>query len=129
MTTPVSFNLAKLLKENGFDVLCSQAISEVDKELYHSYGQSINWNERPTKNDALISAPTIAEVVMWLYEKHTLWVIIYLMERSSDWSIYFDFSIKRKERGLINISTKLEEFDTPTAAYEAAIEYCLTKLL
>lgn len=95
MNTPVNFELAKLLKEKGYRIL----------------------------PDFKSSYPTIAEVVMWLYEKHGIWI-------SVDWTVFFKekvwfYSIRQK-----NQSSKLKRlFNSPTEAYEAAITYTLTKLI
>ena len=61
MNTTVSFEIAKLLKEKGFD--------EQLNYYYDSFGDigsskiKVNWNE---SEELLCSAPTIAEVVMWI---------------------------------------------------------------
>lgn len=48
MNTPVSFPLAKLLKEKGFD----------EQWNIHMY------------------TPTISDVVMWLHKKHKIWISV-----------------------------------------------------
>lgn len=121
MTTPVSFSIAKLLKEKGFDV--------EDRKRYQMYGsQSIPQLERYSEvrwnlyKDYYL-APTIADVIMWLYEKHGIWISV-----QRDWDIGqclgFE-AIIDDNSGIINTPT----FNTPTEAYEAAIKFCLTKLV
>ena len=102
MTTPVSFEIAKLLKDKGFDENCIAYYDEAnlfDVRYYidslNSFAvQTINRNNHGTAsiNNSYIktnyfftsidnevfdvyTAPTIAEVVMWLYEKHSLWIL------------------------------------------------------
>jgi len=66
--------------------------------------------------------PTISDVVMWLYEKHGIWVHS---------EICFD------GKGFIPKITEVVEnqypyntqFNSPTEAYEAAIEYTLNNLI
>lgn len=89
MTAPVKFELAKLLKEKDeiFDVTST------------------------------LDYPTITEVVMWLYEKHGIWISV---EQNS-------FIGGGKSSFISNV--KRAEYNSPTEAYEAAIEYCLTKLI
>lgn len=94
MNTPVDFKLAELLKEKGYRIL---------PDFESSY-------------------PTIAEVVMWLYEKHGIWVVV-------DYSLgQFSPVIKRQGQKAIPIK-HWNFFPTPTEAYEVAIEYTLTKIL
>lgn len=101
MNTPISFEIAKLLKEKGYKLL---------PEFESSY-------------------PTIAEVVMWLYEQHGIWVTVYTMDKwlpnGNDREQLFDYSIKQMKLGLIDVPKKPEEFDSPTEAYEAAIKCSL----
>lgn len=117
MNTPVSFELAKLLKEKGFD-------EEIDT-IYDSIGMTDD-NYYLTPNSELvegISAPTIAEVVMWLYEKHGVWISVQPISMHK-WKFYlYTNSITSVQ----NIS--LVEANSPTEAYEAAIEYTLKNLI
>ena len=104
MKTPVSFEIAKLLKEKDeiFDVTST------------------------------LDYPTIAEVVMWLYEKHRIWISVYTMEtwpNGNERKQLFDYSLKQMRFGLIDISKKPEEFNSPTEAYEASIEFTLKNLI
>lgn len=128
MTTPVKFELAKLLKEKGYD--------NPTRDCYNVHGLSFSngWCEyieddfefdglvranKLRKEDTL--APTIAEVVMWLYEKHGIWISVDFNFKTS-W--FYDIVILSEEGGNI-----LDNFNSPTEAYEAAIEYCLTNLV
>ena len=122
MTTPVSFDLAKLLREKGFDK---------EAKCYHSDGtfqdrQNLyNYNDSMFQHgeDYLISAPTIAQVVMWLYEKHKLFITLYPYDEFRE-DLFSFLIIKRSG----NYRDKFP-YNTPTQAYEAAIEYCLTNLI
>ena len=71
-----------------------------------------------------------SEVVDWLYTNRGIWISVYIMERSNDRSIFFDYDIKIKgsEFGLINVSKPLQEFKTPEAAYCNAIKNTLMNL-
>jgi hypothetical protein len=139
MNTPVSFEIAKLLKEKGFDKPCLQAyrvwrgnIRKTDKtpleeigveyEPYmRGYNASVTYY---TQSESHTVAPTIAEVVMWLYEKHGIWIVI-LPELLNGTEIRYYPSVF--EQG---IGEDLESyFNSPTEAYEAAIEYVLKNLL
>ena len=62
----------------------------------------------------------IMQVVMWLYEKHGIWI------SSTHVRNRFRYEIIKKY-GTIDYSSF--DFKSPTEAYEEAIEYCLTKLI
>lgn len=151
MNTSVSFELAKLLKEKGFSWECSHFYckSKYDKKFYLTTGTEYesdrdciwDWNLNGGKSGTLLktipypndkdaiyySAPTIAEVVMWLYEKHGIW--IYVDTSSVRKWVYF-INLVDNDYFLNSDSTECGElyFNSPTEAYEAAIEHCLTKL-
>ena len=88
-----------------------------------------NWNNGmgsyPTKaEEVACSAPTIAEVVMWVYEKHGIWINVERHEPKSlfNWVIIYQDDVAVKE-------SRGNGYKSPTEAYEAAIEYCLTNLI
>lgn len=113
MNTPVSFELAKLLKEKGFDEVCQQWYS-VEGGLYY---QDEFDNNRGFIPVCECEAPTIAEVVMWLYEKHGIWI-----EVRKSYTDGFVAIIKSPR-------IELDKCSSPTEAYEAAIEYTLKNLI
>jgi hypothetical protein len=109
MNKPISYPLAKLLKEKGFDEPCPN--------LYYQ-------PERCKK-------PTIAEVVMWLYEKHGIWVSV-SVDTLFNKGKFCILIYKDKGLGLENYpldNTEFSPYESPTEAYEVAIEYTLTKLI
>lgn len=95
MTTPVKFELAKLLIQKEYDL-------------------------HPDFKD---SYPTIAEVVMWLYEKYGIWVSV---NREPESGVFF-FSVDKNKGDFF--FDKGDDYSSPTESYEAAIEYCLTNLI
>jgi len=133
MNNPVNFETAKLLKEKGFDIRVKPFYNGLkNNELIISdiIGTDNNLPD-------WYPAPTITEIVMWLYERHGIWII-------SDWSqakwCYSIIDIKeetiRKVSGEkwserssgVYLNTGLD-FKSPTEAYEAAIIYTLKNLL
>lgn len=114
MNTYVSFELAKLLKEKGFDKPTSKYFKYDGKECEN---KPLDWNE----DVGFFSAPTISEVAMWLYEKHGVWVEVL----ETDLFNKFFYQMKRKD----NTRLKNGDYNSPTEAYEAAIEYCLKNLI
>jgi hypothetical protein len=119
MNTPVSFEIAKLLKEKGFDKPVNNYTSERDGDYFSNEKQTIsyrNYNEI----SGSYSRPTISEVVMWIYETHNIWISIdrYIdPEQSPDYRygscIYYDDHYYGRGN------------ENPTEAYEAAIFYVL----
>lgn len=133
MNTPVNFELAKLLKEKGFDEDCYRTYSNGEISpfplLENMGGEPIlNPLDYKWKNSSihysLVTAPTIAEVVMWLYEKYGIWVECYIDDNGT---FGYLVSMITKE-GRIDFPLK-REFKSPTEAYEAAIKYTLQNLL
>ncbi len=120
MNTPVSFDIAKLLKEKGFD--------ERLNYYYDSFGDigsskvKVNWNE---SEELLCSAPTIAEVVMWLYEKHGIWTVVNVNIMGSWYFEHFDLKEKRNAQ----FKPTDTHYDSSTEAYSQAILYTLKNLI
>lgn len=164
MNKPVSFELAKLLKEKGFDEECDYLVYEGNKyqylkgEKYRNTFLSIkgedivipnekDWEkqikENPEKFDRKkwgikITAPTIADVVMWLYEKHDVWISPIpdsssghqlLMRKMSVHLFRYRNGLNVQTETLRNIDGNIIYFLSPTEAYEAAIEYILNNLI
>ena len=97
MNKPISYPLAKLLKEKGFDEPCPN--------LYYQ-------PERCKK-------PTIADVIMWLYEKYDIWIVVFPTEENWTFDIFNKIECVKSESFI----------KSPTECYEKAIEYILTKLI
>ena len=137
MNAIINFSTAKLLKEKGFDEKCSHYyINDFqnfkhDGKLYKTSlpndldNENIFQYVKRTNQPHLCNAPTIAEVVMWLYEKHGIW--IYASDNSA--RLGFMYQIQRlKILGETNFSSD-EKFETATKAYSQAIEYTLKNLI
>lgn len=139
MNTPVSFQLAKLLKEKGF---------EQKTKSYTEDGKLVTVSltiRRFNTEKNYYPAPTIAEVVMWLYEKHGIWIAVNRVVIGSDeWDYGYIISYlpkeyefeKRRSKHLVEIQSFKEgvgsyhgAWYTPTEAYEAAIKYVLENLI
>lgn len=128
MTTTVKFELAKLLKEKGFKEGSRKGYLE-NGELGISHYSGLCWNDDedyPTK----YAAPTIAEVVMWLYEKHGIWISVSVNQKIERFisTVHENHLYKCSIYGQTNERPE-NGWETPTESYEAAIEYCLTNLI
>ena len=113
MKTPVNFELAKLLKEKGFD-------TPIRNAWY--IGEVAYWKIPKNHNDSnvKVSAQTIADVVMWMHEKHGIWIaVVRFKDHASD----------NNEEHTFRHTFLFKEYKSPTEAYEGAIEYTLKNLI
>ena len=119
MITPVKYPLAKLLNDKEFKL---EPYLKIDDQN----PKNLNSNYNPREYQPWYLDLSLAEVVMWLYEKHEIWIVVQL-DLVGRW--YYDiYTIKD---GLPNHNTykKIERFNSPTEAYFAAIEYVLLNLI
>ena len=80
----------------------------------------------------------IIRVIMWLYENHGVWICVDWMSRTKPFNSGFISHLRgvnkyvNSDNFIVINNTKLkgyEVFDSPTEAYEAAIEYCVKNLI
>lgn len=125
----VSFEVAKLLKEKGFEVECDYLY--VDGKLVRAQGCACNWNDGETlftdyKNEC--SAPTLQMAMKWLREVHSLYIDI-VTSFSQD-GICYTFSCSNTMDLIQGTKgTSYHEYQTHEEACEAAIKYCLENLI
>tara|TARA_R110002126_G_scaffold68046_7_gene172123 strand:- start:5465 stop:5947 length:483 start_codon:yes stop_codon:yes gene_type:complete len=155
MKTPVSLEIAKLLKIKGFDEptlltwidfksmharnekpYISENTKQVnihESERRNSYGggnsqeyycRSVGIKDLYSNNskeylEGKYSAPTISDVIMWLYEKHGIWIqaISFHLLEDRRFSSHICFAN--------NIKTSIGHSVSPTEAYLEAIKYVL----
>ena len=127
MNTPVSFSLAKLLKEKGYD--------NPTRDCYNVHGLSFSngWCEyieddfefdglvkanKLRKEDTL--APTIADVIIWLYEKYNIWISV---DPEIDTNTWFHTITHGKS------TTAFGNYSGPIEAYEKGIEHVLNEMI
>ena len=111
----VSFEIAKLLKENGFDVCCIA--------VYSLQGQFKNpASVFSLKNNEFIYAPTLQMAIKWLREVHNIHIeIAYNMG-------YFPICISTRTNDTIPYIAMGKPFAYEKAC-EVAIKYCLENLI
>ena len=126
----VSFELAKLLKEKGFDEKC-RAIYEdgvlhiQDEFLYNSDSDKKLIEGDEDDSWVFVTAPTLQMAMKWLREKHKIFIdigynnyyneykwVLFTMDRNKDITPHFEYN-----------------YDSYESACEAAIEWCLTNLI
>jgi len=124
LAATVDFETSKLLRDKEFE-------NTTPHRLYRSYYNHLGEYRGDvseyirarvggldTKPFESVDAPTIGQVVDWLYEKHGIWVTV-------------DFNSKVWYQ-IINIDNNriIQGFHpSPKVSYEAAINHCLTKLI
>ena len=129
MNKEVSLPLAKLLKEKGFDAYCDK------KYIAQCLWQKPNSREKYKnseihKNSGDISAPTIADVVMQLYEKHGIWIMVEMTGSKKFYPRGRMIDKKGKHHvGDFKYNNERLIYNSPTEAYEAGIEYTLNHLI
>lgn len=118
----VDFKLAKLLKECGFRRMCSAAY--LDLEPYMKFEEKVteyihrqNHNEKEHR----YSAPTISEVVMWLYEYHNMWLYV---KQGYAWEC-----VVQPPNNSVMVLYHDSTFNSPCDAYIDGIEHVLDNIL
>ena len=115
-----SYEVAKILKEKGFNESCYTCY--VEKEISHYDYSSTNYE----LIDGVISCPTIQMAMKWLREVHKL-VPIILAGGDRYW-----FRIDKVNEDYWKNTIYLEDeklFPTYEEACEASIKYCLENLI
>jgi len=115
MNTPVSFPLAKLLKEKGFE------------GNYFHYWNRVNYSGEWEVDTRIwdtsvdyIEAPTIADVVMWLYKEHNIWISV---DPDNDIDTWF-YTISHGTS-----TTVFGNYSGPIEVYEKGIEHVLNNMI
>lgn len=136
MNKPVSLELAQLLKKENFSVLTGNCYFNneffTNQNLISlSYPELKGENYKEKVIDKLVFAPTIADVVMWIWNTYKVWIVVW-----SDTNLDLpDWRDKAKWFYVLNCdllaayesgtSVLKYTFDTIEEAYEAGIEYVL----
>jgi len=122
MNTPIIFELAKLLKEKDFDIPVIYFYKNDGTKKSFKDKSNINFNYfHRNSTNAPTSAPTIAEVVMWLHDKHGIWIAPKKVMGMNKW---FPQIYKGDDLIISEIIT-----NSPTEAYLGAIDYTLKNLI
>ena len=121
----VSFEVAKLLKEKGFDWDCQYCYIDEDDSDKEQL-------EVPTGYDAEIEAPTHQMAMKWLREAHKLNIELVLNQDVQDLESviknYYHFNVSRLDR-FANEGGDCKFYNSYEEAVEAAIKYCLENLI
>lgn len=133
----VSFDVAKLLKDRGFDEKCSYewGVPDIDGGYILQKWSIYNGEIRNSEliNDAY-AAPTLQMACKWLRKMHNIFIEIYLPSHSEhEDTIYhgtYSFDIFNLNKKVYVYCTWNEkEFNSYEEAIEAAIKYTLENLI
>lgn len=114
----VNFEIAKLLKEKGFDVCCMA--------VYSLQGQFNNpASIFSLKNNEFIYAPTLQMAMKWLREERKINIEI-ITYWTKDKSMVYGNRIVYNDAVLKEIDTAYNSYEE---ACETAIKYCLKNLI
>ena len=118
----VSFEIAKLLKEKGFDERVKSYYTESGLE---GYMLALKATKNTELGDGFISRPTLQMAMKWLREVHNIDIIINVSSKDeSDNKRKYTYAIVSKWFvGTDNVKRTYEE------SCEAGIGYCLEKLI
>lgn len=121
----VSFEVAKLLKEKGFDEP-TWTRYEDDNEVI--FGDKYDWNNSPMGQ---ISAPTHQMAVAWLREEKNILIYVYPvidLPVKNNYTFYWRWDGKKKRHDAPHIGDK-HNYESPEQATEAALKYSLENLI
>lgn len=122
----VSFEIAELFREKGFDAECSGTYSTGDKELSISsecpYSNDLN-------DDMFIAAPTLQMAMKWLREVHKIDICV-CRELDEYGDCYDGYIVVVYSSKVYMVTIRDVEKDLSyEEACEVAIKYCLTNLI
>lgn len=121
----VSSEVAKLLKEKGFDEP-TWTRYEDDNEVI--FGDKYDWNNSPMGQ---ISAPTHQMAVAWLREEKNILIYVYPvidLPVKNNYTFYWKWDGKKKRHDAPHIGDK-HNYESPEQATEAALKYSLENLI
>ena len=138
----ISFEIAKLLKEKGFNEPCNAVyrktlkdnkfIDEPDFHITTFIKSNSELLESGFKDIVFCSAPSLALVMKWLREVYNLFVSINIIPHTTvtmEQKYFFFVIFKDRRRYNFPLDYTTEFYQTPEEACEAAIKYCLEKLI
>ena len=119
-----SFEVAKLLKEKGFDIPCSGRYSVRSKEFHLDCTKMCN-------NGGLFecAAPTHQMAIAWLREEKNICIVIepYSYDYVNEKNLTYSFSLWEGDNYYEN--PELKGYSSYEETVEAALKFCLEKLI
>ena len=136
----VSFEIAKLLKEKGFNEETEYVFSNNGellrlshfgiKDLTNACNDYHTWKLPIEGVASIISAPTLQMAMKWLREKHNIVVELFIREDAKYvWYIHRIETMFNKKYLVFCWGSKNTKYERYEEACEAAIGYCLKHLI
>ena len=134
----VNFEIAKSLKQKGFNWGCISYYEHFSSNVTLYSGMVPEWSDSyidHNKIESRYSRPTLQMAMKWLREVHKLWITITFHWHTVDGetTLYYSPYIMLSEYKNVVLedknSFKTKLFSTYEQACEAAIKYCLEKLV
>ena len=128
MNTLVNFEMAKKLKERGYDNDDCRMIYYGDFEDEDEIEDEII---KPSDRDTRYSdagefeylAPTISDVVMWIYNTYNIWISVNMFDYNN--KVIFEYVLLKNNINTVDYINKNAIYNSPTEAYLVAIDYIL----
>ena len=119
----VSFETAKLLKEKGFDEICSTAYETITNVHEIEQCSISSWGKL-----GQVKRPTLQMAIKWLREVHKLFIAINMIPDNIQKPYFFKLYVDKKIYNF-PLDYSVEFYTTYEEACEAAIKYCLENLI
>lgn len=134
MTKRVDIKIAELLHKNGWteNTYSHCWVKTLDGEVIHnSERKNIPEHDRC---ETYLMQPTLAEVAMWLYDKHGIWISPhwYFSEKFPSTETHWDYSLDfvgNRGSSPLAPDRPLNKLKSPIEALEHAIEYALRNII
>ena len=121
-----SFEVSKLLKEKGFNVLCPQGYDTNDLE-YQRFGlpKGIQFGICSNTKESSVVASTHALAIEWIRVNFGIWISII----QNEYEDKFQYTLVKKENNSWYIVDNGKLFNTPQQATEAALLFTLQNII
>ncbi len=123
----VSFEVAKLLKEKGFNekLFTFYITDETKKEGYFQLMAFTDDKIDNNHSDYCYLAPTLQMAMKWILKKYNTFICVLFLEESGGYGYTIENIIKKKYIA----TSKNSSYKEPEEACEAAIKYYLEHLI
>lgn len=120
----VSFEVAQILKEKGFNEACEHQYYVIDEKL-----GTYNTTDRSRNPERYIDAPTHQMTMKWLRKKHN--ILLFLLPAQENGKLVYLVEVWtwNEEEGLYESTYAPMPRKEPEQAVEAALKYSLENLI
>jgi len=120
-----SFEVAKLLKEKGFDIPVNYEYHyKISIPQFHKKKHNFNGIEYRNCSSEWCSAPTHQMAIAWIVEKYNIFIEVSILKHNC-WAYTIHKILSNKVEELYNDG----EFKSHEEAVESALKYYLTNLI